>query len=206
MASAAWPRGPIEADGRGRPYRRFSMAHYEAAADEFHRLSMPYDAALALARQHRSRARRPARSTFSTGSAPTRSRGRRAVIYGPGGSPSCLRVGESATLANPDGADGPSGRRAATPLDDGLTNVELADRLFLSVKTVDHHVSAILAKLEVTKRRDAVRRLLELGILLWRVSAEAKFAVTVCPDGRTARRRLLPRSVSAGPAGRVART
>ena len=46
-----------------------------------------------------------------------------------------------------------------------LTNAELAERLFLSVKTVGHHVSAILAKLEVTRRRDAVRRGRELGIL-----------------------------------------
>ena len=50
-------------------------------------------------------------------------------------------------------------------LDDGLTNAELAERLYLSVKTVDHHVSAILTKLDVTKRRDAVRRARELGLL-----------------------------------------
>jgi ATP/maltotriose-dependent transcriptional regulator MalT len=30
---------------------------------------------------------------------------------------------------------------------------------------VDHHVSAILAKLDVTKRRDAVRKARELGLL-----------------------------------------
>ena len=57
-------------------------------------------------------------------------------------------------------------------LDDGLTNVELADRLFLSVKTVDHHVSAILAKLEVNKRRDAVRKARELRILADSAPAE----------------------------------
>ena len=33
------------------------------------------------------------------------------------------------------------------------------------MKTVDHHVSAILAKLEVNKRRDAVRKARKLGIL-----------------------------------------
>jgi DNA-binding NarL/FixJ family response regulator len=47
---------------------------------------------------------------------------------------------------------------------DGLTNTELAERLYLSAKTVDHHVSAILARLEVTNRRDAVRRAREIGI------------------------------------------
>jgi len=50
-------------------------------------------------------------------------------------------------------------------VDAGLTNAELAERLYLSTKTVDHHVSAILAKLEVTGRREAVRRARQLGII-----------------------------------------
>jgi DNA-binding NarL/FixJ family response regulator len=48
---------------------------------------------------------------------------------------------------------------------DGLTNAELAARLYLSAKTVDHHVSAILAKLGVANRREAVRRGRVLGII-----------------------------------------
>lgn len=50
-------------------------------------------------------------------------------------------------------------------IDEGLTNAELADRLYLSVRTVDHHVAAILAKLDVSGRRDAIRRGRQLGIL-----------------------------------------
>lgn len=40
-------------------------------------------------------------------------------------------------------------------LAEGLTNAEIADRLVLSVRTVDHHVSAILDKLGVESRHEA---------------------------------------------------
>jgi len=42
-------------------------------------------------------------------------------------------------------------------LGEGLTNAEIAARLVLSIRTVDHHVSAILTKLGVASRRDAAR-------------------------------------------------
>jgi DNA-binding CsgD family transcriptional regulator len=41
---------------------------------------------------------------------------------------------------------------------EGLTNAEIAARLVLSVKTVDHHVSAVLAKLGVATRAEAIRK------------------------------------------------
>ena len=42
-------------------------------------------------------------------------------------------------------------------LAEGLTNAEIADRLVVSVRTVDHHVAAILAKLGVGSRREVAR-------------------------------------------------
>ena len=49
-------------------------------------------------------------------------------------------------------------------LADGLTNSEIARRLVLSHRTVDHHVSAILTALGVASRREAARRAHEMGL------------------------------------------
>ena len=52
----------------------------------------------------------------------------------------------------------------------GGSNREIAERLYLSPKTVGHHVSAILGKLGVTTRRAAVVRARAIGLLQDRVS------------------------------------
>ena len=50
-------------------------------------------------------------------------------------------------------------------LANGLRNVEIADRLFVSRRTVDHHVSAILRTLDVRTRGEAVAVAARLGLL-----------------------------------------
>ncbi len=47
---------------------------------------------------------------------------------------------------------------------EGLTNVEIADRLVVSPRTVEHHVAAVLTKLGATTRRDAARRASEFSV------------------------------------------
>jgi len=44
-------------------------------------------------------------------------------------------------------------------LAEGMTDGEIAQRLVLSVRTVNRHVSSILDKLGVRSRRDAARQL-----------------------------------------------
>jgi DNA-binding NarL/FixJ family response regulator len=46
----------------------------------------------------------------------------------------------------------------------GLTNAEIADLLFVSTRTVDHHVSAILDKTGVSSRSEAVSAANDAGL------------------------------------------
>lgn len=83
-----------------------------------------------------------------------RARGVRSIPRGPAGT----------TRRNPEGlTDRQLG--VLVLLAEGLTNAEIAERLVVSVRTVDSHVAAILMKLDVTTRQDAVLAARRLGML-----------------------------------------
>ncbi|MEO6572137.1 MAG: LuxR C-terminal-related transcriptional regulator, partial [Ilumatobacteraceae bacterium] len=51
-------------------------------------------------------------------------------------------------------------------LAEGLRNSEMAERLVISHRTVDHHVASIMRKLEARTRGEAVARLVDLGLVV----------------------------------------
>jgi DNA-binding CsgD family transcriptional regulator/tetratricopeptide (TPR) repeat protein len=67
------------------------------------------------------------------------------------------------TRANPAGLT-PRQLAVLALLREGMTNAEIAERLVLSVRTVDHHVAAVLDKLGVRSRREAAAAAQELGV------------------------------------------
>jgi DNA-binding CsgD family transcriptional regulator len=69
----------------------------------------------------------------------------------------------AATRAHPFGLTG----RECEVLDlicAGHSNAQIAAKLFISAKTVDHHVSAVLAKLRVPNRAGAIRAAARLAV------------------------------------------
>jgi DNA-binding NarL/FixJ family response regulator len=70
---------------------------------------------------------------------------------------------QASTRANPAGLTDRQ-RDVLVLLVAGMTSAEIADRLVLSVRTVDNHVAAVLDKFGVSSRRDAVARAQEMGL------------------------------------------
>jgi DNA-binding NarL/FixJ family response regulator len=70
--------------------------------------------------------------------------------------PAGVRAARAATRANPHGL---TVRRVERLVAEGLTDGQIAERMHLSAKTVNHHVSAVLTKLGVHSRAEAVHAL-----------------------------------------------
>jgi DNA-binding NarL/FixJ family response regulator len=83
-----------------------------------------------------------------------RERGARGVPRGP----------RPATRENPAGLTSRE-LQVLSLLTEGLRNAQIAERLVVARKTVDHHVSTILRKLDVHTRGEATATALRLGLL-----------------------------------------
>ena len=79
------------------------------------------------------------------------------------GRPNVPRGARPRTRAHPAGLTGRQ-QEILKLLCEGLRNAEIAERLYLSEKTVDHHVSAVLEKLGAKTRTEAAARARALGL------------------------------------------
>jgi DNA-binding CsgD family transcriptional regulator len=153
----------VEAELAAEPYRASIAGDWKKATELWRQIGCPYEAALALADSDDETDVRQAHDELqSLGARPVaaivarrlRERGARGVPRGP----------RPSTRENPAGL-------TARELDvlslvaEGMRNAQIADRLVVSEKTVDHHVSAILRKLDVRTRGEASAAAARLGLV-----------------------------------------
>ncbi|MDX6481606.1 MAG: hypothetical protein QOG85_2116 [Gaiellaceae bacterium] len=145
------------------PYALQLSGDYAGAATAWNALSRPYDAALALADADEEEPLRQALAELQRlGARPAASivarrlqeRGVRNLPRGP--RPSTRSNEAQLTIRE---------LQVLELLAGGLRNAAIAERLFLSPRTVDHHVAAILRKLEAQNRGEAVAAAGRLGLL-----------------------------------------
>jgi DNA-binding CsgD family transcriptional regulator/tetratricopeptide (TPR) repeat protein len=149
----------IEPERLAEPYR----LHGAAAADAWTTIGCVYEAALALAEaESEADQRRGLDALQALGARPAAARVARALRER--GARDLRRGPRTTTRANPAGLTTREVEVLAL-VAEGLRNAEIAGRLFVTEKTVAHHVSAVLRKLDVSSRAQAGAEAARLGIV-----------------------------------------
>jgi DNA-binding CsgD family transcriptional regulator len=131
------------------PYDLELDGEYEAAARWWHEAGCPFEEALALTRAGRRAAALELVTAIGAEGAAARMR----QMMREAGEQFVPRGARPSTRANPYGLT-PREVEVLALLREGLSNAAIAKRLYISERTVHHHVSAVLAKLGVTSRSD----------------------------------------------------
>jgi DNA-binding NarL/FixJ family response regulator len=150
----------------GEPYALQFAGDFAAAAAIWEELGCAYEAARALAASDDPGLVRRAIATFEAmGARPAISHALQHLrALGVRDLPTIRRGPQPATRANPAGLTRRESEVLAL-LAEGLRNTQIAERLYLTPKTISHHVSAIYAKLGVDTRTEAALAASRLGVI-----------------------------------------
>ncbi|MGH3152797.1 MAG: ATP-binding protein [Trebonia sp.] len=145
-----------------KPFALEIAGDWYGAATAWERLGRRYDAALALQDANQEMALRDALTIFTElgAAAAVRLTRQKMRLLGIQSIPAGPRA---VTRADPLGLTRRE-REVLGLICAGHTNAEIAAKLFISVKTVDHHVSAVLAKLDAPTRSVAATHAARLGL------------------------------------------
>ena len=158
-----WKLGelPDAPEGIAEPYRLVIEGEPMAAAKMWSEIGCPYERAIALAHGDQA-AQLEALDVFDTLGATAVATKLRKALRDQG-----VSVPRGKGRTTKDHGAGLTARQAEVLelLDEGLSNIEIADRLFVSPRTVEHHVSAVLSKLDSPTREEAVETASQQGLL-----------------------------------------
>jgi DNA-binding CsgD family transcriptional regulator/tetratricopeptide (TPR) repeat protein len=148
--------------GFATPFREHCEGRWREAAAGWRALGRPYEEALALSGGDDAAQRQALEILDRLGAVPAAARLRRQMRAG--GARAVPRGPLAVTRANSAGLT----RRQVQVLglvDEGLSNTEIASRLCISAKTAEHHVSAIMARLDAPTRQAAAAAARNRGLL-----------------------------------------
>jgi DNA-binding CsgD family transcriptional regulator len=151
-----------DTEGLATPFREHCEGRWEAAAKGWRALGRPYEEALALCGGDIDAQRKALEIFDRLGAVPAAARVRRQLRAG--GVRAVPRGPIATTRANPAGLT----RRQVQVLElleQGLSNAEIATRLCISAKTAEHHVAAIMARLDSPTRQAAALAARRGGLL-----------------------------------------
>src|SRR5215831_21141015 len=144
------------------PYALQMSGDWRAAAALWRQIGCPYEEAMALADGDEEAKLMAVEILEKLGAGPLQERLRKTLRdTGVRGIP---RGPRPSTKENPAGLTNRQ-MEVLKLMVDGSSNADIAERLFISSKTVDHHVSAILAKLEARTRAEAVAVALQSNLI-----------------------------------------
>jgi DNA-binding CsgD family transcriptional regulator/tetratricopeptide (TPR) repeat protein len=153
---------PVDPSGLPEPYALEAAGDWAAAAAAWERLGRPYDAALVrLATSDEAALRQALAALDDLGAAATAAAARRRMKTL--GFRPIPRGPRPATRSAPAGLTARE-QEVLALLSEGLPDREISQRLFISERTVHHHVSSVLSKIGVSSRTAAAREAARLGI------------------------------------------